>query len=113
MTDWLPEDATEWSGRAVVHKIADAVARHRAGLCGTVRRVEVRRTTHGTSFDAWIDDGTGELVLRWTGRDGVAGVVPGAALLVEGTIVSAGPPALILNPLYRFEADGASTTSTS
>jgi hypothetical protein len=123
VTGWLDNGAEEWHGRPVVHKIGDVVPRHRAVLTGVVRRARVRRvaapgprarrSAGGVEFDAVLDDGTGEILLRWVGREAVAGVVAGAGLHVEGTVGEwAGIP-VILNPLYSFDPEGSSATSTS
>jgi hypothetical protein len=115
VSDWLPDDATEWHGRPVARRVADAEARQRAVLKGVVRvvvahstrqvRGESGRATRrgaGSALDAWIDDGTGSITLRWLGREAIAGVDPGANLEVEGTVSSQHGRLVILNPLYRF-----------
>lgn len=115
MSDWLPGDATEWHGRPVARRVVDAEARRRAVLTGVVRVVVAhrpstvgggrRRATRrgpGAALDAWIDDGTGSITLRWLGRQAIAGIGPGAHLEVEGTVSSQQGRLVILNPLYRF-----------
>jgi hypothetical protein len=127
VTGWLDDGVAEWHGRAVVRKAVDVAPRHRAVLQGVVRRVASRAAAgpHGRgagsgAFDAWLDDGTGEVLVRWVGRARVPGVVPGVSLCVEGTVGEADRVPVILNPLYRFDADSStpavsdgSSTSTS
>jgi hypothetical protein len=67
-------------------------------------RGRIHPLARGSALDAWLDDGTGTITLRWLGREAIAGVVVGATLHVEGTVGSESTRALILNPLYRFVA---------
>jgi hypothetical protein len=138
---WLSDTATEWGGRPVARKVADARPRRRAVLSGTVRAVEAHHgaPVHGSAggssggaaggggaasgggaangggaasgavalggaaLDAWLDDGSGTIVVRWLGREAVPGVAAGRRVRVEGTVGEAHGRLLILNPLYRFE----------
>jgi hypothetical protein len=124
LTPWLPEGTEAWNGRPVARTVAEAVPRGRASLTGVVRKVVAHRTrlvrrpvgaaTRGAAFDAWLDDGTGTILVRWVGRDGVPGVRPGVALCVEGTVTDLHGKPAVLNPLYRFEAEaGQAGSSTS
>lgn len=114
MSTWLPDGTAEWQGRLVARKVIDAGERRRAVLTGTVRSIVVHRQhpargrihpmAHGLALDAWLDDGSGTITLRWLGRAAIAGVVVGAGLHVEGTVGSESTRLVILNPLYRFVA---------
>lgn len=113
MTGWLDEGALEWHGRPVARTVADATPRARAVLVGVVRNVvahhaqwvkgPVGTTSRGAAYDAWLDDGTGSIVVRWVGREAVPGVRPGARMRVEGTVAHVRGHVVVLNPLYRFE----------
>lgn len=76
------EAAQSWQGDCSV--VADCQERHRSRLCGTVK--EVRVSPDSAQFAALLEDSSGEINLIWTGRLQVPGVVPGATLLVEGTV---------------------------
>ncbi|HEX4082762.1 MAG TPA: hypothetical protein VHX40_07315 [Acidimicrobiales bacterium] len=116
MTGWMADGTEEWGGRPVARTIAAAGSRRRAALTGTVRAVGVRRrprragpwpgerrcTALTVATEAELDDGTGTIVLRWVGRDGVPGIVVGASLAVEGTVLADRGRRVLLNPLYRF-----------
>lgn len=111
MTGWLPDDATSWAGRPIVRRVADAEARHRAVLTGVVRAIVAHRGREGSdesrlgaggTLDAYLADGTGEIVVRWLGRDAIAGVAPGATMEVDGTVIDQRGTLLLLNPRYRF-----------
>ncbi len=115
MTSWLPDGSERWGGQPVARTVSDMKARRRAVLTGVVRTVVVRRAhqSHGPlgqawrpgAFDAWLDDGTGSAVIRWLGRESVPGIVGGARLTVEGTASEVAGQLVIVNPMYRFEAD--------
>lgn len=119
VTDWLGDGIAQWQGRPVARRVSDVQLRCRAALVGVIRAVEshparsVRgpagRGVRGPAFDAWLDDGTGTIRLRFTRLD-VPGIVPGAVLCVEGTVAElSGSPGL-LNPLYRFDQARSSTS---
>jgi len=109
----MPEGQDEWQGRPVARRVADAEARRRATLTGVLREVVAHRrqlrqgpldpTVHAGALDATFDDGSGTIVLRWLGRESIAGIAAGARLEVEGTVTSESDRLVILNPLYRFE----------
>ena len=107
MTSWLPEGTSEWGGRPVARVVADAVARERAILSGSVRTVQERNAV--PSCDALLDDGTGTITLRWLGRTRVPGISTGTTVTVQGTVVDQHGLLVLLNPLYRFEAHGRDT----
>lgn len=123
MSDWLPDDTTEWGGRPVARHVADAGPRQRAVLTGAICAVTARHADPGRgpvlgsgagrALDACLDDGTGEITLRWLGRQAIPGVVVGARMRVQGTVRSSstGAGLVVLNPLYRFVSDTAGTVA--
>lgn len=118
MTDRLFDRSHEWHGRGVASRAADARPRCRAVLSGSVRQVVVHgalvvrapagQRTRGIAVDAFLDDGSGTIVVRWLGRAAVAGVARGASLRVEGTVNEVSGQLMILNPIYQFERPGGS-----
>jgi hypothetical protein len=129
MSPWLPEGAIEWGGRRVARSVNELTPRCRAVLRGEVTGVWVRRSTPrrpalsrsfgvpgnpGTGaegalldLEASFEDGTGRVTLRFMGRQRVAGVEPGARLVVEGTVLAEPhhDRLVLLNPLYRLDAE--------
>lgn len=105
MTGWLPEGTVQWGGHPVARTAAEVEPRRRAVLSGTIRST---RVGHGSSssFEAALDDGTGTVTLSWSGRCEVPGIVRGAVVRVEGTVLDRRGRLVLLNPLYRF-ASGA------
>ena len=107
MTDCEFTAGPSWGGRHVARRVADASARGRVVVTGTVRSAETITVDGSPSYRCAIDDGTGELDVLFVGRSSVAGVRVGARCSVEGT---AQPGRTVLwNPLYQLEAgtDGA------
>jgi hypothetical protein len=89
----------------VARHVANAGPRQRATLAGVVRSV-CARSVPCRACDVVLDDGTGTILVRWLGRESIAGVVVGATLEVEGTLCVHGAALCILNPLYRFGCPG-------
>jgi hypothetical protein len=115
MSSWMADGTEEWGGRPVARTVGAADPRRRAALTGIVQRVSVRSGVGGAT-EAELDDGTGSIVLRWVGRDRIPGVVVGASLTVEGTVLAERGRRVILNPLYRFvpaDAAGGGQSSSS
>ena len=55
-------------------------------------------------FEADLRDGSGQLMLRlrFLGRDGVPGIVPGARVRIEGVVLMERGVAIVLNPVYEL-----------
>lgn len=111
MSPWSPVGSVEWGGQPLLRRCADLAARHRAVLHGAVSGVRQWRTpARWPVTDAVLDDGTGNIVVRWIGQSTVPGVEPGAALAVEGTVADVRGVLVIVNPLYELTSrtdDGA------
>jgi hypothetical protein len=52
------------------------------------------------SLECTIADGTGQLMAVFQGRRRVAGIEPGARVVVEGMVATRGHSAGMVNPLY-------------
>lgn len=103
MSPWSPAGSVEWGGQPLLRRCADLVPRHRAVLRGTVSSVRQWRSLAGSPVtDAVLDDGTGDVVVRWLGRPTVPGVESGTALAVEGTVADVRGVLVVVNPLYEL-----------
>jgi len=108
VSPWSPVGSVEWGGQPLLRRCADLAARHRAVLHGTVSGVRQWRSPAGWPVtDAVLDDGTGDIVVRWIGRSTVPGVEPGTALAVEGTVADVRGVLVIVNPLYELTSPAA------
>jgi DNA/RNA endonuclease YhcR with UshA esterase domain len=83
--------------------VVDAAARRRAVITGTIVAVEVRHCRRAPACTARIDDGTGQLILVFTGARRVPGLVEGTKVTVEGTVLDEEEGLAVWNPFYRFE----------
>ncbi len=85
----------------VARTVAQAQSRSRVQLAGRILSVRGHRKPWWR-FDAVISDGTGELTVRFLGRDDVPGIVPGALLRVQGTVCLERGARVVLNPVYEL-----------
>ena len=75
--------------------------RRRCTVSGTIKSV----TTHDRPWlhtDAALDDGTGTVILRFSGRQSIPGLQPGRNVVATGTPARVGDAAVLLNPRYSF-----------
>ena len=83
-----------------VTPLSEVESRKRLKIAGVVQNIRID-PGGGGSIEATIIDGTGTLVVKWLGRQALAGVGLGVGLIVEGT-VGTDPEGelLVLNPEY-------------
>src|SRR5207247_1899490 len=67
-------------------RIPNAPLRSPVLLAGEVRVVTVRTDTEWPDFEAELFDGTGNVRVRWLGRESIPGVIPGTRMVVEGVV---------------------------
>jgi hypothetical protein len=103
VSTWEPDPATEWGGRPVARKIADAVPRGRVIATGTIRDTATVSVGGTRSCSSVLDDGSSRVVLLFVGRPTIPGMVSGARCSIEGTARVQGGRLVVWNPLYRFE----------
>jgi amino acid transporter len=80
--------------------IGDLRPRQRARVAGRIRTVRVQPRAGVPSLECTIADGTGQLMAVFQGRRRVAGIEPGARVVVEGMVATRGHSAGMVNPLY-------------
>lgn len=87
-----------------VTSIADAVPRQEFTVAGEIKSVRIVPRAGTPSLEATVNDGTGSLVVVWTGRRQIPGVAPGKRLVVSGrgTPQGAGSRLTVLNPRYEL-----------
>lgn len=90
--------------RPGVSAIGDAKAREEISVVGEISSLRIVPRAGCPSLEAVINDGSGSLVVAWTGRRSIAGVAPGKRLVVSGRGMAQGPQGrlLILNPRYEL-----------
>ncbi len=80
--------------------IGNLRARQPARVAGRIKTVRVQPRAGVSSLECTIGDGTGQLLLVFQGRRRVAGIEPGARVVVEGMVAARGRNLVMVNPLY-------------
>lgn len=79
--------------------------RREATIAGQIASLRIVPSSTGSPWlEATVSDGTGTLVVLWTGRRRIAGVRPGAKLIVSGRPTPAGRTGrpTLYNPAYEL-----------
>lgn len=84
--------------------IAEAAPRAEINVVGEISTLRIVPRAGCPSLEAVISDGSGALVVAWTGRRQIAGIVPGRRLVISGRGMPHGPKGrlLVLNPRYEL-----------
>lgn len=85
--------------------IAQLKPRERARVAGVIQNIRID-PREGTSIEATIIDGTGQMVAKWLGRDRMPGIGLGMGLVMEGVAGAGSQGELVmLNPEYDLVTD--------
>ncbi|MGH9179898.1 MAG: DNA-binding protein [Acidimicrobiales bacterium] len=87
--------------------IADCRPRAEVTVVGEIANVRIVPKPDGSSWlEATVKDGTGSLVVMWTGRTHIAGIAAGRRLLITGRGApnGRGGRLFLLNPRYELFA---------
>jgi RecG-like helicase len=87
-----------------VTRIAEAQPRQEFTVAGEISSLRIVPRAGSPSLEATVSDGTGSLVVVWTGRRHIPGVAPGKRLVLSGRGAphGAGGRLLVLNPRYEL-----------
>lgn len=98
------EHLREWAGSIEgVVPIAELEARSRSKVAGVIQNVRIDPREGSGSIEAVVNDGSGRMVVKWLGRQQLAGIGLGAGLIFTGTIGrSADGQCQVLNPEYEL-----------
>ena len=90
--------------RQGVVSITDLPPRIEGTVVGEITSMRIVPRAGSPSLEATINDGSGSLVVVWTGRRKIAGVTPGKRLVVSGRGAATGPKGrlLMFNPSYEL-----------
>ena len=80
--------------------IGNLRSRQPARVAGRIKTIRVQPRAGVSSLECTIADGTGQLMLVFQGRRRVAGIEPGARVVVEGMVAARGRNLVMVNPLY-------------
>jgi len=100
------EELRAWCSRVpgATH-VAEAQPRHEVTVAGEITFLRIVPRPDGSPWlEATISDGTGSLVVMWTGRRSIAGIRGGQRIVVTGRGAHTGPGGrlLIYNPRYEL-----------
>ena len=84
--------------------ISECCMGERVTVAGTLRTVTLRPVGGVPALEAGLYDGSANLHVVWLGRRRIAGVVPGASMVVHGRLTSQGGVPTIFNPSYELHA---------
>ena len=100
------EELRQWCSRVPgATTVADAQAREEVTVAGEITFLRIVPRPDGSPWlEATIGDGTGSLVVMWTGRRSIAGIRGGQRIVVTGRGANTGPGGrlLIYNPRYEL-----------
>jgi hypothetical protein len=90
--------------RQGVVSIVDLPPRVEGTVVGEILSMRIVPRAGSPSLEATITDGSGSIVVVWTGRRKIAGVTPGKRLVVSGRGAATGPKGrlLMFNPSYEL-----------
>ncbi len=82
--------------------------RQRVRIAGRVNSVRTQPRAGNSNLECVLADGTGKILLVFQGRRQIAGIEPGARLVVEGMVGTWGRRPAMLNPSFEL-VQGASS----
>lgn len=87
-----------------VSPIGEVEPRREFTVAGEISSLRIVARAGSPSLEATVSDGSGSLVVVWTGRRGIPGVAPGKRLVMSGRGAphGAGGRLLVLNPRYEL-----------
>jgi hypothetical protein len=98
------ENLREWAASIPgTTPIAQLQARQGCRAAGVVQNIRIDPREGRNYIEATINDGTGQMVVRWLGRSSLSGVALGVGLIVQGMpSVDRDGQLLLLNPEYEL-----------
>jgi RecG-like helicase len=101
----LATEVREWAATVPgAVPIAAARLRERVMIAGQIRRLTVFPMKDNESLEAVVSDGSGEIVVRFTGRRAIGGLGLGSKVVVEGMLADQKGALTMMNPHLEFTA---------
>lgn len=85
-------------------RIAEAPLRERVKVAGVIRRLTVFPTKDNEALETVLSDGTGEVIVRFTGRRAIGGLTLGTRVVVTGVLGEKSGRVQMLNPVLELTA---------
>ena len=91
-------------GLTGVTAIGEAKPREEVTVAGEISSLRIVPRAGTPSLEATVNDGTGSMVIVWTGRRRIPGVAPGKRLVLTGRGTPQGPGGrlTVFNPRYEL-----------
>ena len=91
-------------GRTGCTPIGDVRARERMRVVGEISSMRIVPRDGSPWLEATVTDGTGSMLVMWTGRRRIAGISPGKRLVLEGraAVSSSNSRLTLYNPVYEL-----------
>ena len=101
----LDAEIQEWA-QAVTGsvRIREAPLRERVKIAGVIRRLTVLPTKDNEALETVVSDGTGEVVVRFTGRREISGLTLGTRVVVVGVLGERQGGVQMMNPVLELTA---------
>jgi RecG-like helicase len=101
----LANEVREWAATVPdAVPIAAARLRERVKIAGQIRRLTVFPMKDNESLEAVVSDGSGEIVVRFTGRRAIGGLGLGTKVVLEGVVAEQKGSLQMMNPQLEFTA---------
>jgi RecG-like helicase len=94
-------------GQASCTQISEIEPRSEISVMGEISSMRIVPHNGSPWLEATLSDGTGHLMVMWTGRREIAGVTPGKRLIVTGRAAPTRPGShtmRLMNPAYELVA---------
>ena len=85
-------------------RIGEAPGRERVKIAGVIRRLTVFPTKDNESLEAVVSDGSGEVLVQFTGRRAIRGLTLGTRVVIVGVIGEQRGRPRMMNPTLEFSA---------
>ena len=85
-------------------RIGKAPLRQRVKIAGVIRRLTVFPTKDNEALETVVSDGTGEVIVRFTGRRAIGGLTLGTRVVVTGVLGEQHGRVQMMNPGLELTA---------
>jgi RecG-like helicase len=85
-------------------RIGEAPRREHVKIAGVIRRLTVFPTKDNEALETVVSDGTGEVVVRFTGRRAIGGLTLGSRVVITGVLGEKNGRVQMLNPVLELTA---------
>jgi RecG-like helicase len=85
-------------------RIGEASQRERVKIAGVIRRLTVLPIKDNEALETVVSDGTGEVIVRFTGRRAIGGLSLGTRVVVQGVLGEQHGRVQMMNPVLELTA---------